>query len=323
MQSSLLPSPQASAVQLSSINGSPKFQPCPRQPHVEVQCAFARLDAVPSTSAHTHLVLRCTFGLDANSVARPQWDQPLQAVTPSKANSPIPTSPSETSFPPPGHDSTARHILLVDDHPITREGVAAIVQRTPDLKICCQASTPAEAISLLQNGNADLMITDLNLPRAGGLQLIKEVHTQFPHVRILVLSMHDEALYAERSLRAGAQGYLMKNNCVSRLVDAIRVLLNGGSYVSPEMSKRMLESLSGKRSPGTHSPIQSLSDREFEVFCLFGQGMSTKEAAEALGISPKTVDIFRSRIKKKLNLKDAASLIHHAVRWVASGNLDP
>ncbi len=167
------------------------------------------------------------------------------------------------------------------------------------------------------------MITDLNLPGGGGLQLIKEVHNQFPRLPILVLSMHDETLYAERSLRAGAQGYVMKNNSVSRLVEAIRILLNGGSYVSPEMSKRMLENFSGRRSPGSRSPIQSLSDREFEVFCLFGRGMSTKEAADVLGISTKTVDIFRGRIKKKLNLKDAATLIHYAVRWVATGNLDP
>ena len=137
-----------------------------------------------------------------------------------------------------------------------------------------------------------------------------------PELPMLVLSMHDEMLYAERALRAGAQGYLMKDAGSAKVLEVIRLVLSDQSYVSPQMSARLLDGVTGRRPRGSTSPIEKLSDREFEVFQLLGSGKSTKEVAHALNLSPKTVDVHRGRIKEKLQLKDAPSLIHHAVRWV-------
>jgi DNA-binding NarL/FixJ family response regulator len=211
---------------------------------------------------------------------------------------------------------TKRRILLVDDHPMTREGVAAIINRQTDLEVCCEASNPAEAMSELSKSKPDLMVTDMTMPGRSGIEFLKDVHALLPELPILVLSMHDEMLYAERVLRAGAHGYLMKDAGSARVLEVIRLVLSGQLYVSPQMSARLLDAVTGRRPRGSTSPIEKLSDREFEVFRLFGSGKSTKEVAQALHLSPKTVDVHRARIKEKLQLKDASSLIHHAVRWV-------
>lgn len=209
-----------------------------------------------------------------------------------------------------------RRILLVDDHPMTREGLSANINRQPDLEVSGEASSPAEAMSLLPKCRPDLLVTDLTMPGRSGVEFIKDVHAMLPDLPILVLSMHDEMLYAERALRAGARGYLMKDAGSAKLLEAIRHVLSGQSFVSPAMSARLLDAVTGRRPRGSTSPIEKLSDREFEVFQLLGSGKSTKEAASALNLSPKTVDVHRGRIKEKLQLKDASSLIHHAVRWV-------
>src|SRR6185503_9620562 len=138
----------------------------------------------------------------------------------------------------------------------------------------------------------------------------------------LVLSMHDEMLYAERALRAGARGYLMKDAGSAKVLEVIRVVLSGQSFVSPQMAARLLDAVTGRRPRGSTSPIEKLSDREFEVFRLLGGGKSTKDVAKELHLSPKTVDVHRGRIKEKLGLKDASSLIHHAVRWVETQNTE-
>ena len=207
-------------------------------------------------------------------------------------------------------------ILLVDDHPMTREGLAANINRQPDLEVCGEASNPAEAISTLATLAPDLMVTDMTMPGRSGLEFIKDVHALQPDLPILVLSMHDEMLYAERALRAGARGYLMKDAGSAKFLEVIRLVLGGQSYVSPQVSARLVDAVSGRRPRGSTSPIEKLSDREFEVFRLLGSGKNTKEVAKALNLSPKTVDVHRGRIKEKLQLKDASSLIHHAVRWV-------
>jgi DNA-binding NarL/FixJ family response regulator len=209
-----------------------------------------------------------------------------------------------------------RRILLVDDHPMTREGLAAIINRQPDLEVCGEASNPAEAISALSKLKPDLIVTDMTMPGRSGIEFIKDVHAMLPHLMLLVLSMHDEMLYAERALRAGAQGYLMKDAGSAKVLEVIRLILGGQSYVSAAMSARLLDAVTGRRPRGSTSPIEKLSDREFEVFRLLGCGKSTKEVAKALNLSPKTVDVHRSRIKEKLQIKDATSLLHHAVRWV-------
>lgn len=214
-------------------------------------------------------------------------------------------------------DPISKHrVLVVDDHPMTREGLAAIIDRQKDMEVCCQASNAAEAFNELSQSLPDLMVTDMSMPGRSGLEFIKDVSAMAPQLPILVLSMHDEMLFAERALRAGARGYVMKDAGAARLLEAIRLILKGETYVSPQMSARIVEAFTGKRPRGSSSPIEKLSDREFEVFQLLGNGHSTKEVAEILRLSPKTIDVHRSHIKEKLQLKDAASLIHHAVRWV-------
>ena len=209
-----------------------------------------------------------------------------------------------------------RRILLVDDHPLTREGLAGVINREADMEVCGLAGNPAEAMSALSQCQPDLMVTDMTMPGRSGIEFLKDVHAMRPGLPMLVLSMHDEMLYAERALRAGARGYLMKDAGSAKVLEVIRLILSGQSYVSPQMSARLLDAVTGRRPRGSTSPIEKLSDREFEVFRLLGSGKNTKEVAQALHLSPKTVDVHRGRIKEKLQLKDASSLIHHAVRWV-------
>ena len=206
--------------------------------------------------------------------------------------------------------------MLVDDHPMTREGLAAIINRQPEMEVCCEASTPDEALAALALALPDLVVVDMTMPGRSGIEFLKDVHALKPHLLMLVFSMHDEMLYAERALRAGARGYLMKDAGSAKLLEAIRLILKGKVYVSAEMSARLVDVATGRRPRGSTSPIEKLSDREFEVFRLLGSGKSTKEVAVAMKLSPKTVDVHRGRIKEKLDLKDATSLVHHAVRWV-------
>lgn len=211
-----------------------------------------------------------------------------------------------------------RRILVVEDHPMTREGLAATINRQTDLEICGEAGSPAEAMDALARCEPDLMITDMTMPGRSGLEFLKDVHAMKPGLPILVLSMHDEMLFAERALRAGARGYVMKDAGSAKLVEIIRLVLSGQCHVSPAMSGRLIEAAAGHRPRNSHSPIESLSDREFQVFQLLGGGQSTKAVAAALHLSPKTVDVHRGNIKAKLQIKDAPSLIQHAVRWVES-----
>lgn len=229
-------------------------------------------------------------------------------------------SASARQQPPPKRPTRTgkRRILVVDDHPLTREGLAANINRQPDMEVCGEASSPGEAMSLLAKTKPDLMVTDMTMPGRSGIEFIKDVHAAAAEMPILVLSMHDEQLYAERVLRAGARGYLMKDAGAAKVVEVIRLILTGHVYVSPQMSTRLLGSMSGPRQRDSASPITKLSDREFEVFRQLGSGKSTREVAEALHLSPKTVDVHRGHIKAKLQLKDATSLLRHAVRWVES-----
>ena len=214
------------------------------------------------------------------------------------------------------HPAARKRLILVEDHPMMRAGLAQLINKQPDLEVCCEASNPTEAMSELSKSMIDLMVTDMTMPGRSGIEFLKDVHAMLPELPMLVLSMHDEMLYAERALRAGARGYLMKDAGAAKVLEVIRLVLSGQSYVSPQMSARLLDAVTGRRPRGSTSPIEKLSDREFEVFQLLGSGKSTKEVAHALNLSPKTVDVHRARIKEKLQLKDATSLIHHAVRWV-------
>ena len=197
-----------------------------------------------------------------------------------------------------------------------RAGLAGLIDRQADLMICGEAGNPSEAFQALKHSKPDLVLSDLTMPGRSGLEFIKDLRATEPELAILVVSMHDEVVHAERALRAGARGYIMKEAGGENLLTAIRQVLRGEVYVSPRMSARILEGLSGTRPRGSSSPIEKLTDREFEIFQLIGQGKSTRDIATQLNLSPKTVDVHRSHIKEKLELNDVTALIRHAVRWV-------
>jgi DNA-binding NarL/FixJ family response regulator len=212
--------------------------------------------------------------------------------------------------------SARRRILLVDDHPFMRAGLGQLIDCQPDLVVGGEAGNPAEALQALARQQPNLILTDLTMPGRSGLEFIKDLRAAHPEVPILVVSMHDEAVYAERALRAGARGYIMKEAGGENLLGAIRQVLRGEVYVSHKMSARILEAVSSRRPRGSSSPIEQLTDREFEVFQRIGQGKGTREIAAELHLSPKTVDVHRSHLKEKLGLADSTALIRHAVRWV-------
>jgi DNA-binding NarL/FixJ family response regulator len=212
--------------------------------------------------------------------------------------------------------ATRKELLIVDDHPMTRAGLAQLINKQPDMEVCGEAGNPAEALNLIPNCHPDLVVTDITMPGRSGVEFIKDMLALHAALPVLVVSMHDELIYAERMLRAGARGYIMKEAGGEKLLVAIRLVLSGQVYVSERMSAKLLDSLTGRRPRGSSSPIEKLSDREFEVFQLIGQGKSTRDIARQLHLSPKTVDVHRAHIKEKLELKDATSLVRHAVRWV-------
>ena len=229
--------------------------------------------------------------------------------------------PKPAESPPPAvatppAEAVRKRILLVDDHPFMRAGLAGLIERQPDLVVCGEAGNPSEAFRELARSKPDLVLTDLTMPGRSGLEFIKDLRASEPTLAILVISMHDEVVQAERALRAGARGYIMKEAGGENLLAAIRQVLRGEVYVSPRMSARILDSLSGAKPRGSESPIQKLTDREFEIFQLIGHGKSTRDIAAQLHLSTKTVDVHRSHIKEKLGLTDVTSLIRHAVRWV-------
>jgi DNA-binding NarL/FixJ family response regulator len=213
-----------------------------------------------------------------------------------------------------------KKIMLVDDHPMMRTGLAALINKQFDLEVCAEAEEPAKALQAIPQCLPDLVVTDLTMPGRGGLEFIKDLQVMHPGLPALVVSMHDEMLYAERALRAGARGYLMKEAGGEKLLVAIRHVLGGKVYVSERLSAQLFEAMTARRPRASNSPIEKLSDREFQVFQLIGQGKNTRDIAKQLSLSPKTVDVHRANIKEKLNLPDATSLVTHAVRWVETQN---
>jgi DNA-binding NarL/FixJ family response regulator len=205
-------------------------------------------------------------------------------------------------------------VLIVDDHPVMREGLRALISREQDLTVCGEAETATQALDAVTNLKPDLVLADITLPGRSGIELIKDIRALQPAVLILVISIHDELLYAERVLRAGARGYIMKQESGPRMMQAIRQLLAGRIYLSDKISTRILENFAGKRPKA--SPIERLSDREFEVFQLIGRGKSTAQIAQELHLSTKTVEAHRARVKEKLDLRTMPELISFASRWV-------
>ena len=199
-----------------------------------------------------------------------------------------------------------------------RTGLAQLIASEPGIKVCAEADTAAQALTLVAKHKFDLVLLDISLPDKSGLELIKDLRAVRSELPILIVSMHDEMIYAERVLRAGARGYIMKQEGGQKFLQAIRQVLAGHVYVSEIMSARLLEIFSGNRATGSNSPVQQLSDREFEVLRLIGEGIGTREIATQLRLSVKTIEVHRAHIKHKLNLKSATELVRFAVRWVDS-----
>jgi DNA-binding NarL/FixJ family response regulator len=208
-----------------------------------------------------------------------------------------------------------KRVLIVDDHPMMRQGLAQLIDNELDMKVVAEADTGGQGLDIVVKEKLDLALIDISLPDKNGLELIKDMRAVKPEMPILIVSMHDEALYAERVLRAGARGYIMKQEGGMKLLQAIRQVLTGQIYVSEKMSARILETFSGHRTEQSASPVARLSDREFEVFQLIGQGKGTKEIAQHLKLSVKTVEVHRAKIKEKLSLQTATDLVRYAVRW--------
>src|SRR5579863_7457373 len=206
-------------------------------------------------------------------------------------------------------------IFVVDDHPIVRQGLALLINREHDLTVCGEAEDAQTALPAVALAKPDILIVDISLNGPDGLDLLKDVRMRYPEMPVLILSMHDESVYAERALRAGAQGYIMKQEATDKVLVAVRRILSHEIYISERIANRMLQRYIGNRAVGQPSSISDLTDRELEVFRLIGEGHSTRQIAEELHISVKTVESYQAHIKEKLSLRSARELVQHAIQW--------
>ena len=207
-----------------------------------------------------------------------------------------------------------KQVFLVDDHPLVREWLTNLINKRPDLQVCGEAGSAPEALQRIGDIQPDIAIVDITLASGSGIELVKDLHAQHPKVAVLVLTMHDETMYALRALRAGARGYIMKAEATTKIIQAIRTVLEGRLYVSDKITTLMAEKYAN-HSRKTGSPVELLSDRELEVFQLLGRGLSTRQIADQLHISFKTVQAVCARIKDKLQLDNVNELLREAVRW--------
>jgi DNA-binding NarL/FixJ family response regulator len=211
--------------------------------------------------------------------------------------------------------SAKTRVVLVDDHPVVRQGIRAVLSQEPDLEVCGEAQSASEALRVIEESRPDLAVVDLSLQASSGLDLIKDLRIRHPHVLVLVLSMRDEAFYAERALRAGARGYVVKEEGCGAVLEGIRKVLKGQIHLSERVASKMIGAyVAGGARPG--APIEQLTDRELEVFELIGKGLPTREIAQSLHLSVKTVDAHRENIKRKLGLEGATELLKHAIEWI-------
>lgn len=214
------------------------------------------------------------------------------------------------------NEKKKRRIVIVDDHHIVRYGFIQLLNSTDDLELCGEAEDMATALEIIEKSKPDLVVVDISLKGSDGLELIKQIHATSPAILMLVLSMHEEAVYAERALRAGAMGYVMKQEMNEILLDAIYHLLEGNIYLSGEMTDRILHKIALSQSGEAHSMIDDLTDREFQVFKLIGQGFKIGEIAEKLYISVSTAEYHRANIRKKMDISNSAELTRIAVKWM-------
>lgn len=213
-------------------------------------------------------------------------------------------------------------ILLIDDHPLLRTGIGQLIAQQKDMIVCGEVDDSLKALDAIQETSPDIVILDITLKKMSGIEVLKHIKVRFPKVKVLILSMHDETLYAPRALRAGASGYIMKQEAADNVIAALRKITTGEVYISERMATQMLSRMVGGRATPISSPVDLLSDRELEVFTLLGKGDGTRDIAEKLNLSVKTIESHRAHIKEKLNLKNATELVRHAVQWVASETMD-
>jgi len=213
-------------------------------------------------------------------------------------------------------------VLIVDDHPVFRHGISALINAEEDLIVCGEASSSPSALAAMRKLKPDIALLDISLPGTNGIELIKLMKAEYPKLPLLVLSMHDESLYALRALKAGALGYVMKAEALTHVLDALRKALKGEIYVSPRLSERLIFQAIQTTDTNSGSPVDRLSDRELEVLNFLGNGLGTKEIASKLNLSVKTIETHRAHIKEKLGFRDASEMIRFAIDWVAQEKLE-
>jgi DNA-binding NarL/FixJ family response regulator len=216
-----------------------------------------------------------------------------------------------------------RRVLIVDDHPIVRQGLRRMIETEADLVVCGEVQTEREARAAIRALVPDVVIVDISLAQGDGLELVRDVHAQRPELPMLVLSMHDELIYGERLLAAGASGYIMKQAASDQLLVALRRVLSGGIYVSETLAASMGKARVERADGATGDPIERLSNRELQVLSLIGRGLSSREAADGLGLSVKTVETHRQSLKRKLNLATNAQLLQYAINWYGNQSSPP
>ena len=212
----------------------------------------------------------------------------------------------------------AKRIVIVDDHPLFRKGLEQLIQSEDSFAVCGEANNAPEAMDVIRKLNPDLAIVDLSLPGANGIELIKNIRAEFSKLPILVLSMHDESLYALRALRAGAEGYVMKHEAMANVIQAIREVFNGRPYLSPAMAAQVITKFAHRQAEGEADAVERLSDRELEILELIGKGNDVRQIAKVLHLSPKTVETHRSHIKDKLDLKNSREVARFALQWLSA-----
>jgi DNA-binding NarL/FixJ family response regulator len=209
-------------------------------------------------------------------------------------------------------------VFLVDDHPVVRQGLSLLIDREPDLVVCGAADGAGPALSAMENTQIDLLVLDISLEGPDGLDLLKTIRSKHSRLPVLILSMHDELIYAERAMRAGANGYIMKQEATEKVLIAIRRILQGKVYLSDRLTNAMLQQYVRGASAPNPSPLVSLTDRELEVFRLIGEGHGTRQIADELHLSVKTIESYQAHIKEKLALRNARELLQHAIEWAVT-----
>ena len=227
-------------------------------------------------------------------------------------------SQSTVAFSSPAPSSEVKRLLIVDDHPIFRHGISQLIRQLREVTICGEADNAQSALEAMRRHTPDVILMDISMPGKNGIELIKLMLAEQPRLIILVLSMHDESIYALRALRAGAKGYVMKQQAMENVLDALRKVMSGGIYISPQFGEKLVFKVIQGSESDLGTPVDKLSDRELEVLQLFGRNKSTREIADALHLSVKTIETHRAHIKEKLGFKDADEMVKFAVEWITA-----